>query len=76
MLMQKPCLGYDNEKNVYRLSTNDNGTQTDIQKLTGSSIILWENIGAFSMNTTGSCYIDTSMSTFGIVTQLTGDGHG
>ncbi|KAG2174176.1 hypothetical protein INT43_004196 [Umbelopsis isabellina] len=74
--MQKPCLGYDNERNVYRLSAGDNGTQTYIQKLTGYSTVLWQNITAYSTNTTGSCYIDSNTLTFGIVTQLTGDGHG
>jgi hypothetical protein len=74
--MLNPCLGYDNQRNVYRLTAGANTTQTNVQKLTGDSTVFWQNVASFSTNATGTCYVEPNTFTFGILNELTGDGDG
>ena len=74
--MITPCLGYDGSRHLYRFNVGANATQAEVQKLTGTSVLQWQNVASIATPVAGNCYFDVNSFKFGIVTGMTNNGSG
>lgn len=74
--MITPCLAYDSSRHLYRFNVGANATQAEVQKLTGTSVLQWQNVASIATPVAGNCYFDVNSFTFGIVTGMTNNDSG